>query len=207
MLPPSHSTTLANDLNRSLLAGSGEIQPRPVRSDCPPAREGRLSGRAHLAVAGHSMGGGVALLAAARSRAVDTVVTLAAAETVPRASVAVRRLRVPSLFVVGSDDGIVPAAGTAVMFRRAPSPFICSRPSRVARTAVSWRSSRSPAMPAGSPTSDNSCSPASNSCAGSRGISGRARPLGSQRARRPLKSTTKKALQMPSSCNPKAHRT
>jgi dienelactone hydrolase len=70
------------------------------------------------------MGGGVALLAAARSRVVDTVVTLAAAETAPRASVAVRRLRVPSLFVVGSDDGIVPAAGTAVMFRRAPSPSL-----------------------------------------------------------------------------------
>jgi pimeloyl-ACP methyl ester carboxylesterase len=71
------------------------------------------------------MGGGVALLAASRDRSIDTVATLAAADTAPvRASVAVRRLRVPSLFVVGSDDRIVPAAGTAVMFRRAPSPSL-----------------------------------------------------------------------------------
>jgi len=114
---PSHGR-LANDLNRSLrwlseksTTGTTDVP----RGKVNPAR---------LAVAGHSMGGGVALLAAARSRAVDTVVTLAAAETVPPASVAVRRLRVPSLFVVGSDDGIVPAAGTAVMFRRAASPSV-----------------------------------------------------------------------------------
>lgn len=76
------------------------------------------------AVFGHSMGGGVALLASSRSRTVDTVATLAAAETRPKASTAVRSLRVPSLFVVGSDDRIVPAAGTAAMFRRAPSPSL-----------------------------------------------------------------------------------
>jgi dienelactone hydrolase len=114
---PSHAR-LANDLNRSLrwlgrqsAAGSTDVPRRKVDST-------------RLGVAGHSMGGGVALLAAARNRAVDTVVTLAAAETVPRASIAVRRLNVPSLFVVGSDDKIVPAAGTAVMFRRAPSPTL-----------------------------------------------------------------------------------
>ena len=114
---PNHGR-LANDLNRSLrwlgensTTGSTAVPRGKVNS-------------ARFAVAGHSMGGGVALLAAARSRAVDTVVTLAAAETAPRASIAVRRLRVPSLFVVGSDDRIVPAAGTAVMFRRAPSPTL-----------------------------------------------------------------------------------
>jgi dienelactone hydrolase len=114
---PSHAR-LADDLNRSLrwlgrqsAIGSEDVPRRKVDSR-------------HLGVAGHSMGGGVALLAAARSRAIDTVATLAAAETAPRASVAVRRLKVPSLFVVGSDDRIVPAAGTAVMFRRAPSPAL-----------------------------------------------------------------------------------
>ena len=114
---PSHAR-LADDLNRSLrwlrrqsAVGSKDVPRRKVDSK-------------HVGVAGHSMGGGVALLAAARGRTIDTVATLAAAETAPRASVAVRRLTVPSLFVVGSDDRIVPAAGTAVMFRRAPSPAL-----------------------------------------------------------------------------------
>jgi dienelactone hydrolase len=114
---PSH-VRLADDLNRSLrwlglksAAGSKDVPRRKVDSR-------------QLGVAGHSMGGGVALLAATRSRSIDTVATLAAAETAPRASVAARRLRVPSLFVVGSDDRIVPAAGTAVMVRRAPSPTL-----------------------------------------------------------------------------------
>jgi dienelactone hydrolase len=114
---PNHER-LADDLNRSLrwlgrtsAAGSKDVPRRKVDSR-------------HLGVGGHSMGGGVALLAAIRSRSIDTVATLAAAETTPRASVAVRRLRVPSLFVVGSDDHVVPAAGTAVMFRRAPSPTL-----------------------------------------------------------------------------------
>ena len=112
---PSHSR-FADDLNRSLqwlgrrsAAGSRAVPRGKVDSE-------------HLGVAGHSMGGGVAILAASRSRSIDTIATLAAADTLPvRASVAVRRLRVPSLFVVGSDDRIVPAAGTAVMFRRAPA--------------------------------------------------------------------------------------
>lgn len=114
---PSHAR-LADDLNGSLrwlgtqsASGTSAVPRDKVDST-------------RSAVAGHSMGGGVALLAGTRSRSVDTVVTLAAAETTPRASVAVRHLRVPSLFVVGSDDRIVPAAGTAVMFRRAPSPTL-----------------------------------------------------------------------------------
>jgi dienelactone hydrolase len=115
---PSHSR-MADDLNRSL-RWLGE-QSATGTLDVP---RGKVNPR-RLAVAGHSMGGGVALLAASRSHLVDTVATLAAADTAPvRASVAVRRLHVPSLFVVGSDDRIVPAAGTAVIFRRAPSPSL-----------------------------------------------------------------------------------
>ena len=115
---PSHSR-LASDLSRSLrwLGRQSATGSRDVP-------RGKVDSR-RLGVAGHSMGGGVALLAASRDRSIDTVATLAAADTAPvRASVAVRRLRVPSLFVVGSDDRIVPAAGTAVMFRRAPPPSL-----------------------------------------------------------------------------------
>ncbi len=114
---PSHAR-LAGDLNRSLRWLSA--QSATGTHNVP---RGRVDAT-RFAVAGHSMGGGVALLAATRNRSVDTVFTLAAAETRPRASLAVRGLRVPSLFVVGSDDRIVPAAGTAVMFRRAPSPTL-----------------------------------------------------------------------------------
>ena len=115
---PSHSR-MAGDLSRSLRwlarksATGGKDVPR-----------GKVNAR-RLGVAGHSMGGGVALLAASRDRSIDTIATLAAADTAPvRASVVVRRLRVPSLFVVGTDDRIVPAASTTVMFRRAPSPAL-----------------------------------------------------------------------------------
>ena len=114
---PSHAR-LADDLNGSLRW----LGTQSARGTSAVPRDKVDATRS--AVAGHSMGGGVALLAGTRSRSVDTVVTLAAAETTPRASVAVRRLRVPSLFVVGSDDRIVPAAGTAVMFRRAPPPSL-----------------------------------------------------------------------------------
>lgn len=114
---PRHGR-LADDLNRSLRWLGTQSDTGSKYLPRGKVDTGRT------AVAGHSMGGGVALLAAARSRSVDTVATLAAAETVPSASAVVRSLRVPSLFVVGSDDRIVPAEGTAVMFRRAPSPSL-----------------------------------------------------------------------------------
>ncbi len=115
---PSHGR-FADDLNGSL-RGLGRRSATGSRA----VPRGKVDSR-HLGVAGHSMGGGVAILAASRHRSIDTVATLAAAETIhPRASVLVRRLRVPSLFVVGSDDRIVPAASTTVMFRRAPSPSV-----------------------------------------------------------------------------------
>jgi pimeloyl-ACP methyl ester carboxylesterase len=58
-------------------------------------------------VAGHSMGGGAALLAAARHTGIASVATLAAARTRPSALPAVGGLGVPSLFVVGTHDRIV----------------------------------------------------------------------------------------------------
>jgi dienelactone hydrolase len=59
-------------------------------------------------VAGHSMGGGAAVLAAADDAAIRAVATLAAAETDPSAIEAASRLAVPSLFVAAGDDAITP---------------------------------------------------------------------------------------------------
>ena len=81
---PSHAR-LADDLNGSLRW----LGTQSASGTTAVPRDKVDSTRS--AVAGHSMGGGVALLAGTRSRSVDTVVTLAAAETTPRASVAVRR--------------------------------------------------------------------------------------------------------------------
>ena len=196
---PSHAR-LADDLNRSLRwlgaqSVSGTLG--VPRGKVDPTR---------LAVAGHSMGGGVALLAATRSRSIDTVVTFAAAETAPRASVAVRRLRVPSLFIVGSDDRIVPAASTAVMFRRAPSPTPREHHGWLALRVHGGRSGHMrrrlhlirPAAPA-------------HSEAGT----ALARPLSPtyeddahhRAARHSLRQRIKRAPQMPSPANPRAHRT
>lgn len=109
----------ADDLNRSLAWLAS--QSRATRGAVVP--HGKVAG-SRTAVAGHSMGGGVALIAATRSLTVDTVATIAAFEPSPPAATAARGLRVASLFVVGSDDRIVPAADTAKRFRRAPSPSL-----------------------------------------------------------------------------------
>jgi dienelactone hydrolase len=111
-----HLARLADDLKRSLLwiadeSRTGGAVPR-----------GKVDER-RTAVAGHSLGGASALLAAERSDTVDTVATLAALPT-PDAVTAAGRLRVPSLFVVASDDGIIPASNTAALFRRARSPSL-----------------------------------------------------------------------------------
>ncbi|MGW1540099.1 alpha/beta hydrolase family protein [Streptomyces sp. NPDC002309] len=63
-----------------------------------------------LAVSGHSMGGGAALLAAGRNPAVKSVSTLAAAETSPSAVSASSTLRVPVQYVGGSADTIAGVA-------------------------------------------------------------------------------------------------
>jgi dienelactone hydrolase len=59
-------------------------------------------------VAGHSMGGGAAVLAAADDPTIRAVATLAAAETDPSAIEAASRLAVPSLFVAAGEDAITP---------------------------------------------------------------------------------------------------
>lgn len=59
-----------------------------------------------IVLAGHSMGAGAALLAASRHPEIDAVVTLAALETRPPARL--DAIEAPSLFVVGSEDRVVP---------------------------------------------------------------------------------------------------
>ncbi|GGP58376.1 dienelactone hydrolase family protein [Saccharothrix coeruleofusca] len=66
-----------------------------------------------LAVAGHSMGGGAAVLAAAEDERVRAVVTLAATETRPSALDAARRVTVPGLHLAAGEDRIAPPVGHA----------------------------------------------------------------------------------------------
>lgn len=61
-----------------------------------------------LALSGHSMGGGAAVLAAATDGRIDAVATLAAADTDPSSIEAAAELTVPALFIAGSDDGLTP---------------------------------------------------------------------------------------------------
>ena len=63
-----------------------------------------------LGLSGHSMGGGAALLAAARDPAIRAVATLAAAETDPSAIMAAGTIAAPVLFVAAGDDAITPLA-------------------------------------------------------------------------------------------------
>ena len=78
-----------------------------------------------LAVMGHSMGGGAALVAADRYDGpgqIDTVATLSAAETNPSARAASAGIAVPALYVIGSQDTIVRPATTRAMYDGKPSP-------------------------------------------------------------------------------------
>jgi pimeloyl-ACP methyl ester carboxylesterase len=78
-----------------------------------------------VAVSGHSMGGGAALLAAADEPAITSVAVLAAAETDPSAIGAAGRIAVPALIVAGDRDAITPmSVHQAPMFEaltRAPA--------------------------------------------------------------------------------------
>lgn len=103
---PSHGR-LAEDL-------WGSIQ--WARATVPAANHERCG------VAGHSMGGGAALLAAVRHPQIHTVATFAAAETRPSAITAVRELTADALFVVGSQDRLVPPSRTRRLYAAKPPP-------------------------------------------------------------------------------------
>lgn len=66
-----------------------------------------------LGVAGHSVGGGAAVLAAAGegSPEVKAVATVNATQTLPQATTAARTIHVPGMHLVADDDLVAPAAG------------------------------------------------------------------------------------------------
>jgi dienelactone hydrolase len=66
-----------------------------------------------LGLAGHGMGGGCAVLAAAADDRCRAVTTLALAETMPSAVVAARECTMPGLHLVGGKDRVAPAVGHA----------------------------------------------------------------------------------------------
>ena len=77
---------------------------------------------ARFAVAGHSMGGGASALAAAADPRIRCMATLAAAETNPSSSAAAASIQVPSRFIVGSQDSIVPPANTQPQYANCDAP-------------------------------------------------------------------------------------
>lgn len=76
--------------------------------------DGRLSvDSRRTAFAGHGIGGGAALVAAAGHPRVAAVVTIAVAQTRPSALDAARAVTVPALHLAAGKDTVVPAAGHA----------------------------------------------------------------------------------------------
>jgi len=80
----------------------------------------KLTGAA--GVMGHSMGGGCAFLAADGNPNINTIVTMAAAETNPSAVAAAGNLTIPSLTIAGSLDCVAPPANhQLLMYNAAPT--------------------------------------------------------------------------------------
>ena len=102
---PSHGR-LADDLWRVALW---------ARRRAPWSGEGRS-----VVLAGHSMGAGAALLAASRHPEVDAVVTLAALATRPPAQL--DAIDATTLFVVGSQDRVVPPARSRRLYDAMTAP-------------------------------------------------------------------------------------
>ena len=76
--------------------------------------DGRISvDSRRMALAGHGIGGGAALLAAAAHPRVAAVVTLAPAQTRPSAADAARRITAPTLHIVAGKDTVAPPEGHA----------------------------------------------------------------------------------------------
>ncbi|WP_324789275.1 alpha/beta hydrolase family protein [Streptomyces sp. H51] len=100
---PSHSA-FADDLNAALTWLTAQ-------NSTTGSRFAGAVSTDRLAVSGHSMGGGAALLAAGRNPAVKSVSTLAAAETNPSAVTASSTLGMPVQYVGGSADSIAGVAG------------------------------------------------------------------------------------------------
>ncbi|WP_216210416.1 dienelactone hydrolase family protein [Amycolatopsis aidingensis] len=107
---PSHRQ-LAADLRTTLEVTTG-VRLGPSGISVDPRR---------LGLAGHSVGGGAAVLAAATEGApqVKAVATFAAAQTIPSATGAARRIEAPGLHLAAAEDLVAPAAGNAEAITKA----------------------------------------------------------------------------------------
>ncbi|MCB0217714.1 MAG: dienelactone hydrolase family protein [Caldilineae bacterium] len=106
VLPAPDHAAFAEDLRLALdwleQAGAGAL---PAARDLAGAVDGEAFG-----LSGHSMGGGAAILAAARDPRVRALAPMAPAETSPSAIAAMAALEVPALLLAGSEDAITPLA-------------------------------------------------------------------------------------------------
>ncbi len=104
ILPAPDHDAFAEDLRLSLgwleQAGAGAL---PEAAELAGAVDEESFG-----LSGHSMGGGAAVLAAARDPRVGALAPLAAAETSPSAVAAMSEVDVPALLLAGSEDAITP---------------------------------------------------------------------------------------------------
>ncbi|GAB3580793.1 dienelactone hydrolase [Amycolatopsis endophytica] len=105
---PSHRL-LAADLRTTLDIVTG-VRLGPDSISVDPAR---------LGVAGHSTGGGSAVLAAAASDGVRCVATYAAAQTLPSASAAAASVSAPGLHLAADGDLVAPAIGNSEAIAKA----------------------------------------------------------------------------------------
>ncbi|WP_370946469.1 dienelactone hydrolase family protein [Amycolatopsis sp. cg5] len=71
-----------------------------------------------LGLAGHSIGGGAAVLAGSEHR-VKAVATFAATQTIPPATEAAKKITAPGLHLAVADDLVAPAAGNAAAIAKA----------------------------------------------------------------------------------------
>jgi len=95
---------LALDLSRALrMVAYGDLGAGRVRGDLRK-----------LGVLGHSIGGGAAILAAAKDDGIKAVVTVTAAETRPSAIEAAGKVNVPSLHLIGSKDDMAESDGAQI---------------------------------------------------------------------------------------------
>lgn len=101
LLAADLSTAL--DVCTSVRLGEGDLSVDPER----------------LGLAGHCIGGGAAVLAAAGNPRVKAVATLAAAETRPFASAAARDCAMPGLHIAAGKDVVAPAVGNAELIAKA----------------------------------------------------------------------------------------
>ncbi|MFM9956593.1 MAG: chlorophyllase/cutinase-like alpha/beta fold protein [Phycisphaerales bacterium] len=76
-----------------------------------------------LGLSGHSMGGGASMLAAAVDARVRALIPLAPADTNPSSIAAAPQIDIPTMYIVGTQDTIVPTGPNAqVMYDNTPAP-------------------------------------------------------------------------------------